>query len=239
VVALDKMTGKEIWRCAVTFDGRSPENMKESYASVVVSHGAGVKHYVQLLGVGLIGIDPASGKQLWSYSRLTNEVCHGQNVHTPIVRGDYVFGVSAFDGKFALLELARSPGGIKAREIYFREDANLGSHVDGLLLVGDHVYVSGKFTACLEFLTGKSVWKERGPAPRDATHIYAEGNLYVHYEDGLMALIHAVPAGYQLLGHSKPVGKTEGRRSWAHPALSDGRLYVREQDTLYCYDLKK
>jgi outer membrane protein assembly factor BamB len=239
VVALDKMTGKEIWRCAVTFDGQRPEGMKESYASVVVSHGAGVKQYVQLLGVGMIGIDPETGKQLWSYSRLTNEVCHGQNVHTPIIRGDYVFGVSAFDGKFALLQLARSPEGVKAREIYFREDANLGSHVDGLALVGDHVYVSGRFLACLELLTGKTVWKERGPAPRDATHIYADGNLYVHYEDGQMALIRAIPTGYQLLGQFKPAGKTDNRRFWAHPALSTGRLFVREQDALFCYDVKK
>ncbi len=80
VVALDKMTGKEIWRCAVTFDGQRPRGMKETYASTVVSHGAGVKQYVQLLGIGLIGVDARSGKQLWSYSRLTNSVCHGQNV---------------------------------------------------------------------------------------------------------------------------------------------------------------
>jgi outer membrane protein assembly factor BamB len=55
VVALDKKTGNEIWRCAVAFDGQRPTDMKESYASVVVSHGAGVKQYVQLLGIGLIG----------------------------------------------------------------------------------------------------------------------------------------------------------------------------------------
>jgi outer membrane protein assembly factor BamB len=239
VVALDKMTGAEIWRCAVTFDGQRPEDMKETYASAVVSHGAGVKQYVQLLGVGLIGIDAKSGKQLWSYSRLTNEVCHGQNVHTPIIRGDYVFGVSAFDGKFALLQLARSQGGVKARESYFREDADLGSHVDGLLLIGDHVYLSGRFPACIELLTGRTVWKERGPASGHASLLYADGNLYVHYENGLMALIRALPTGYQLQGKFTPAGATDIRRSWAHPALSEGQLYVREGDALYCYDLKK
>jgi outer membrane protein assembly factor BamB len=239
VVALDKMTGKEIWHCAVTFDDRRPEGMKESYASVVISYGAGIKQYVQLLGVGMIGIDPETGKQLWSYGRLTNEVCHGQNVHTPIIRGNYVFGVSAFDGKYALLELTRSGGGVKPREMYFREDANLGSHVDGLALIGDHVYVTGKFTACLELLTGKTVWKERGPAPKDGTYIYADGNLYVHYENGLMALVRAVPTRYELLGQFRPAGKIENGRFWAHPALSNGRLYVREQDTLFCFDLKR
>ena len=239
VVALDKMTGKEIWRCAVTFDGQRPEDMKETYASAVVSHGAGAKQYVQLLGIGLIGIDAESGKQLWSYSRLTNNVCHGQNVHTPIIWGDYVFGVSAFDGKFALLQLARAQGGVKAREIYSREDANLGSHVDGLLLIGDHIYVSGRLTACIELLTGRTVWKERGPASGHASLLYADGNLYVHYENGLMALFRALPTGYQLQGKFTPAGAPEIRGSWAHPALSEGRLYVREGDALYCYDLKK
>jgi outer membrane protein assembly factor BamB len=239
VVALDKMTGKEIWHCAVTFDGQRPEDMKESYASAVVSHGAGVKQYVQLLGVGLVGIDPKSGKQLWSYSRLTNNVCHGQNIHTPIIRGDYVFGVSAFDGRYALLQLARSQGSIKAREVYYGSDANIGSHVDGVLLVGDHVYVSGRFQACIELLTGKTVWKERGPASGNASMLYADGNLYVHYENGLMALIRADPTRYQLQGKFKPSGAPEAHNSWAHTALSEGQLYVRERDALYCYDLKK
>jgi outer membrane protein assembly factor BamB len=194
---------------------------------------------VQLLGVGLIGIDAKSGKQLWSYSRLTNNVCHGQNIHTPIIHGDDVFGVSAFDGTFALLELARSQGGVKAREIYFGRDATLGSHVDGLLLVGEHVYVTGHLTACIELRTGRTVWKERGPATGHSSLLYADGNLYAHYENGLMALIRALPSRYQLQGKFKPTGAPEIRDSWAHPALSMGQLYVREQDALYCYDLKK
>src|SRR4029077_15659031 len=204
VVALDKETGNEIWRCAVTFDGQRPEAMKESYASIVVSHGAGVKQYVQLLGVGLIGIDARNGKQLWSYSRLTNDVCHGQNIHTPIIRGDYVFGVSAFDGKYGLLQLARSPEGVEAREIYFEQDANLGSHVDGLLLAGEHVYVSGRITASIELLTGRTVWKERGPASGRSSTLYADGLLYVHDENGRMALIRPLAARYQLQGEFKP-----------------------------------
>jgi outer membrane protein assembly factor BamB len=239
VVALDKETGREIWRCAVTFDGQRPEDMKESYASVIVSHGAGVKQYVQLLGVGLIGIDASNGKQLWSYSRLTNNVCHGQNIHTPIIRDDYVFGVSAFDGKYGLLKLVRSPGGVEAREIYFEEDANLGSHVDGLLSAGEHVYVCGRITACIEFLTGKTVWKERGPASGPTSALYADGHLYIHDEKGRMTLIRPLPNQYQLQGEFKPAEAPEIRDSWAHPALSNGRLYVREQDALYCYDLKK
>src|SRR5262249_54065840 len=64
VVALDKKTGEELWRCALSFDGKMG-NVGASYASVVISHGAGVKQYVQLMKPGLVGIDAETGKQLW------------------------------------------------------------------------------------------------------------------------------------------------------------------------------
>jgi outer membrane protein assembly factor BamB len=129
--------------------------------------------------------------------------------------------------------------GVEAREIYFEQDANLGSHVDGLLVAGEHVYVCGRITACIELLTGRTVWKERGPASGRSSTLYADGNLYVHDENGLMALIRPLPTRYQLQGEFKPAGAPALRDSWAHPALSNGHLYVREQDALYCFDVKK
>src|SRR5262249_38718686 len=138
VVALDKKTGKELWRCPLSFDGKRGR-IGASYSSVVISHGAGVKQYVQLMKWGLGGIDARTGKQLWSYGRLAaiNSPC------TPIVRGDYVFAPCGWYVGSALLKLVPTEdGGVEAREVYLLEPRKLATNSGGAVLVGDYVYAS-------------------------------------------------------------------------------------------------
>ncbi|MCI0701931.1 MAG: PQQ-like beta-propeller repeat protein [Planctomycetia bacterium] len=235
IVALDKKTGKELWRCALAFDGKM--GVGASYSSVVISNGAKIKQYVQLMKQGLVGIDARTGKQLWSYSRLNaiNSPC------TPIVRDDYVFAPCGWYVGSALLKLTPAGnGGVAAKEVYLLEPRKLSTNSGGAVLVGDYVYgshVQGGAPQCIEFLTGKLVWeKERGPGSGPAAVMYADGNLYFQYENGVMALVAASPDKYELKGQFQAPNK---KRSLAHPAISNGRLYMRMHDTLYCYDLKK
>ena len=89
LVALNKTTGAEISAL------RRPEGKTGAgYSSIVISNGAGRKQYVQLVGMGLIGVSADDGKFLWSYTRVANPVA---NIATPIVRGDYVFASTAYD----------------------------------------------------------------------------------------------------------------------------------------------
>ena len=110
----------------------------------------------------------------------------------------------------------------------------------GAVLVGDYVYgshVQSGMPQCLELLTGKMMWKKgRGPGSGPAAVAYADGNLYFQYENGVVALVAATPAKYQLKGQFQT---PDNRRSLAHPAISNGRLYLRDQGAIYCYDLKK
>jgi outer membrane protein assembly factor BamB len=235
VVALDRKTGKELWRCPTLFDGK--EGVGASYSSVVISHGAGVKQYVQLMKEGLVGIDAATGKQLWGYGRLSaiNSPC------TPIVRGDYVFAPCGWYVGSALLKLVPAgDGGVEANEVYLLEPRKLSTNSGGAVLVDDHVYgshVHNGMPQCVEFLTGKVVWeKDRGPGSGPAAVAYADGHLYFQYENGVVALVAATPDQYQLKGLFRAPGN---RGSLAHPAISNGRLYLRVQDAIYCYDLKK
>jgi outer membrane protein assembly factor BamB len=235
VVALDKKTGKELWRCPLTFDGK--KGVGASYASVVISHGAKVKQYVQLMKQGLVGIDARTGKQLWSYSRLGAI----NSPSTCIIRDDYLFAPCGWYVGSALLKLVPAgDGGMEAKEVYLLGPQKLATNSGGAVLVGDYVYASHVQTGmpqCIEFLTGKLMWeKDRGPGSGPAAVVYADGHLYFQYESGVVALVAATPEKYQLKGQFQ---SPDNSRSLAHPSISNGRLYLREQDALYCYDLRK
>jgi outer membrane protein assembly factor BamB len=115
-----------------------------------------------------------------------------------------------------------------------------------MVLVGDYVYAGHGHgeghPICIEWKTGKIVWggKVRGqnpPGGGSAAVMYVDGHLIFRYENGQVALIEATPEGYKLKGSFKPA--VQERESWAHPVVAGGRLYLREQNKLMCYDLKK
>jgi outer membrane protein assembly factor BamB len=194
---------------------------------------------VQLLGKGIVGVD-ANGKFLWRYNRVANGTA---NISTPIVRGEHVFCSTGYGTGAALLKLSKdSAGGVKADEVYFLPANSFQNHHGGMILVGEHVYAgtghNAGSPACVEFMTGKLAWpNERGPGTGSAAICYADGHLYFRYQNGVMALIEANPKEYKLKGTFKI--PEQQRPSWPHPVVVDGKLYLREQGTLLCYDVKK
>jgi hypothetical protein len=128
-----------------------------------------------------------------------------------------------------------------ANEQYWLNAGVFQNHHGGMVRIGDYIY-AGKghnngFPICLEWKTGRVVWeKERGPGKESAAVIAADGNLYFRYQDGTMALIQATPSGYTEKGVFK-LAVVKGP-SWPHPAIHNGKLYVRADDSLLCYDLK-
>ena len=238
LVAVDKATGKEIWRSVVPKLG--PEGKDGAgYSSIVISHGGGVKQYVQLMGRGVVGVRASDGKYLWGYNRVANGTA---NVATPIVRGDLVFVSTGYQTGSALLELEAAGDGVKARERYFLDSKTLQNHHGGLVLVGDHLYAghghNKGFPICVELETGKVAWggNIRNAGTDSATVLYADGRIYFRYQNGVLLLVDASPDGYVERG-SVEIPVVEGP-SWPHLAIADGQLYVREQDTLYCYDVR-
>ena len=238
VVALDKRTGRDIWRAALPPSMGSRGADGAAYSSIVISNGAGVKQYVQLLGRGLVGVRASDGQVLWHYNRIANHVA---NIPTPLVKGDYVFSSTAYQTGAALLQLSRDGNGVKATEVYFLESTLLQNHHGGLVLVGDYIYGGHGhrlgFPFCLHMPTGKFMWGPdiRNDGTGSAAVVYADGRLYYRYENGRVILIEASPTGYRERG---TFDIPDVRRpSWSHPVIAGGRLYLREQDTLYCYDL--
>lgn len=239
VAALDKRTGKVIWTSQSPTDwGGTRGKEGAGYSSIVVSNGAGVKQYVQLAGRGIISVAADDGRVLWTYNKVANGTA---NIPTPIIAGDYVFCSSGYGTGSALLKLSKNGAGVKADEIYFLKADELQNHHGGMVKVGDYIYCghghNNGFPMCVEMATGKRMWEEnRGAGTGSAAVIYADDRLYFRYENGEMALIAAEPEKYELISHFK-LHSVKGR-SWPHPAIADGKLYIRDQETLLCYDIK-
>jgi outer membrane protein assembly factor BamB len=236
LVALDKKSGREIWRASIPELG-SQGGDGAAYSSIVTTNGGGVRQYVQLMGRGLVGVDARTGRFLWGYNRVANGTA---NIPTPVVSGDYVFCSSGYQAGAALLKLVAVGNGVRADEVYFLEGRTFQNHHGGMILLGDYLYAGHGHNAgaptCLEWKTGKIVWRHnRGPGTGSAAVAYADGSLYFRFQNGLMALIAATPAGYEEKGTFEIPGVQEP--SWSHPVVAGGRLYLREQDALFCYDV--
>ena len=240
LVALNKNTGAELWRCVLQL--HRSKRLEISYSSPVISNGAGVKQYIKYYGGGLGGFDPETGKQLWIYGK-AQPFTQDDTITTPIVQGDYIFISCAYGGGAALVKLVRKDdGAIEAREVYYHPPTKLQIHHGQCVLIGDYLYLghgqSQNFPKCMEFLTGKFMWDDiRGSGTGSTTVAYADGHLYFLYENGVMALVAATPDKYQERGQFQIPGSQ--RTCWAYPAFSNGRLYVRNSTAIYCYDVRK
>jgi outer membrane protein assembly factor BamB len=234
MVSLDKLTGKDLWRAAANANGAG-------YSSIVISNGGGVKQYVQLVGNGLISIRSSDGWMMWTYSRIANNVA---NISTPVVSGDYVFASTGYDTGAVLLQLTGEPktGRVTAAEKYFLNASTLQNHHGGFVLIDGVIYgghgQSNGFPFALELTTGRMLWdRVRGAGTGSAAVTAADGHLYFRYQDGTMALIAVNPKAYQL--KSSFTIPNVHNPSWSHPVVTDGKLYLREQDTLYVHNVRR
>jgi outer membrane protein assembly factor BamB len=232
LVALDKKTGEVVWKCAAPVDDPTA-----GYSSVVVAEVGGVRQYVQLLAAGVVGVAAKDGTFLWKYAKLGHNTA---NIPTPIVLGDQVFCCAGYGKGGALLQLVPDGDGVTAREVWFNQQVT-NKH-GGLVAVGDHVYGDHDDSGspfCTEIKTGKVVWrkKERSAGGGSASVAYADGHLYFRYQNGVTALVEASPEGYKEVS-TFMIPKHDGN-SWAHPVVAGGRLYLREGDAVYCYDVKR
>ena len=238
MVSMDKATGREVWRTRAGAMGAQGRD-GAGYASIVISNGAGVKQYVQLTGRGVVGVRAADGKFLWNYNRVANDTA---NISTPIVSGDYVFAATGYQTGSGLVKLAKAGDGVAATEQYFLDGRTFQNHHGGMVLVGGHIYGGhGQrmgLPICIEFASGRKVWGGdiRNAGKGSAAVAYADSHLIFRYENGLVLLIEATPAGYKEKGQFEIPDASP--LNWPYPAVADGKLYLRDQDRLLVYDIK-
>ena len=223
IVALDKMSGKTVWASQQLSD-------EAGYSSPLAADVQGVRVIMTLTGQAGVGVRASDGKLMWRHPSVAN--CTA-NVATPIFFDNKVFYSSAYGTGAALLGLTAQAGEVKAQQIYFTRD--MQNHHGGLVLVNGYLYgFHNSILTCLEFATGKALWRDRSVGK--GTLVYADGNLYLQGEDNVVGLAEASPAGYKEKGRFRTAD--QGFPSWAHPVVSGGRLYIRDQGTLAAYNIK-
>lgn len=240
LVALDKRTGEVQWKTEVPagkLSGRGHDGA--GYSSVVVGQPAGVKQYITLVGKGVVGVDAATGKLLWEYDSVANGTA---SIPTPIVAGDHVFCSSGYGTGSALIKVNRAAEGFGVEEVYFLPANKMQNHHGGMIQKDGFVYCghghNEGFPLCIDGRSGKEAWRPgRGPGSGSAAVAYADGHLYFRYQDGTMALIEANPKAYKLKGKFKLASRNG--ESWPHPVIAGGKLYIRDQDELLCYDIRR
>lgn len=228
LVALRKQTGDVVWKCVV------PEGDEAAYASPIVVHINGSKQYVQFLQKGLVGVDAATGKLLWRYDRAAQG--SPANIPTPVARQYLVYHASGRGGA-ALVEIQKQGAASSAVERYF--SSRLPNAIGGAVEVDGYLYgTNSQGLMCADFATGEVRWQDRSVGA--ASLLYAEGRLYLHGENGEVALVAASPEGYRELGRFTPPDPPTQRvgRAWAYPVLADGKLLIRDAQCLWCYDVK-
>jgi len=231
MVALDKKTGRQLWTCSF------PDDRGAGHASIVISDVGGKRVYVQTTASGAFGVDAETGRLLWSYPiDKTTAV-----IPTPIVRDDLVYMVAGYKRGGALLrQIPQGNGGVSIEEVYGLKPELANKH-GGVVLVGNHLYGCAddkQIIICADLETGETVWKERGSGKNSVAIAAADGHLYLRYQDGTMALAKADPSGFVEVSSFQIPGSGD-RPSWAHPVILDGRLYLREGDTILCYDIRQ
>lgn len=225
VVALEKRSGKVVWKSQSDRAGYSSPIVAE------VSSAAGtVRQVVVLTGERAIGLRAWNGDLLWSYDKVSNRVA---NIATPIFRNGFVFLSTDYGTGCALLELRAEGDGVTAREVYFNRD--MRNHYSSSVLHGEYLYgFSSAVLTAMNLQSGEVLWRDRGVGK--GSLILAEGHLYLLGENGAVGLARATPSGYR--EQSRFQISRGSYPTWTPPAIADGRLYLRDQDALYCFDIQ-
>lgn len=219
VVALNKVTGEAIWRS---------QKDSAAYSSPIVVNYGKVRQYVVFTAGAALGLNASTGELLWRYDKVVNRTA---NIATPIYKDGHIFVSSDYGTGCALLRLDPETG--KGTEVYFNQD--MKNHYSSSVLVGKHLYgFSSQILTAMDMMTGQVAWRDRSVGKGSVT--YADGHLYVYSELGKVALVEVSPEAYKEKARfSVPQGSFN---TWTPPVIANGKLYLREQDTLYSFDIK-
>jgi outer membrane protein assembly factor BamB len=226
VVALKLRSGEELWRSRDYSDAAE-------YTSIVAATIAGRKQYIHLSSRTLAGLDAKTGELLWRAARRGETAV----IPTPIVHQDLVYVTSGYGVGCNLFRVSQVDERFRVEEVYANKV--MVNHHGGVVKVGDHVYgySDGKGWVCQELESGKMVWNDKSHGKGSIA--FADGRLYLRAEDrsGTVVLIEATPEGWRERGRFDQPFRSR-HNSWAHPVVSDGRLYLRDMDVLLCYNVR-
>lgn len=227
LMALDKMTGKPVWRSKEFGDDAA-------YASPFVVEIGGVRQVPVLTDKNVAGINVADGSLLWRANRPGSTAV----ISIPVVHENYVYVTSAYGVGCDLFKINASGGKFTAEPVYTKNKAMVNHHGGVIYLDGAlYGYSDGKGWTCQDFLSGEARWKEKDALGK-GTISYADGRFYLRDEKkGTIVLIEASKEAWKEKGRFEQPDRS-GKNAWPHLVIAGGKLYVRDQDLLLCYDVK-
>jgi outer membrane protein assembly factor BamB len=235
VAALDPKTGNVLWRSKEI-------SFQATYSSPIVSEAAGIRQYVVVFVEGLAGVDAKTGNRLWFYEK--SPKYSDVVIPTPLTQGDHVYVSAGYKPSGSdLIKVVRKNNRLLPEKVY--SNRIMKCTVGGPILVDKNVYgySDRRGWLCQNLLTGKEVWSHRRwNSPGSLA--YADGRLYCYGEDdGNVVLAEASIAGWIEKGRFEIPAKTQlravGGRMWTPPVIANGHLFLRDQDLLFCYKVKK
>ena len=227
IVSVDKKTGDVIWKSAV------PGGDQAGYASAIIIEVGGLKQYIQFLQKGVVGVDAKTGKFLWRYDKTAEG--SPANIPTPVAHDEFLYTAAGSSGG-GLVKLTVDRGNVDVEPVYFTDQ--LPTSIGGSVEVGGYLYgTNRRGLMCADFATGETKWQDRSVGAGSVC--YADGHFYIHGEDGDVAFVEATPEEYREKGRFTPPDQPGRGRSkaWAYPVIANGRLYIHDFGSLWCYDI--
>jgi outer membrane protein assembly factor BamB len=235
MVALNAKTGKTAWAC-------KDFNDAAGYSSVVAADVGGVRIYVQQTMTSALGVRAKDGKLMFKVGEIARKTAV---IPTPIVADGYAFFTAGYQAGCECYKLSASGDTVKAEKVYTKYET-VQNHHGGVIQLGDFVYGHSdkEGWVCFAFKKAEDapVWKDKSIGKGSIT--YVDGHFLCYEErSGDLTVIKATDAGFNAVGKLKlpkrsPTNKGRGA-IWAHPVVAHGKLFLRDFDYLYCFDLKK
>jgi outer membrane protein assembly factor BamB len=235
VVALNKTSGEKIWQSEPLAGGAE-------YTSLLPVEIGGVRQYIVVTKGTMAGIAAKDGKVLWKGSHPGGTAV----IATPVYADGIAFMTVAYGVGCKAFKITSANGAFSAEVAYSDEGKDkkgakiMDNKTGGVIVVGEHLYgvTDGGRLKCVELKTGKVVWEDRCVGCK-ASVAFADGHLIVRGEDGrgTIALVEATPEGYKEKGRFDQPERSK-KTAWPHPVIAGGKLYIRDQDVLLCFDVK-
>ena len=220
IVALDKKTGKEVWK--------TPRKVQVSWATPILVRGATRTELITSGTEFVISYDPATGKELWRHKGVESNA-----IPSPVANSEMVFLSAGFPAKIAMAIRLGGSGDLTGTPNVLWTYAKGTAYVPSPILYGDYLYLTtdrGVLT-CIAAKTGE-VKYEGGripiPATFTASPVAFDGKILMTSEDGDTFIVKSGPK-HEILGTN-----SVGEPVYASPAIADGRIFIRGEKNLYC-----